>query len=381
MTWHEQKCGTFALQPTEMNKISLPTLFVFLLFFSLFAQGQRQMPTSPNCLCFNKFLLAIEDIDTANVEDLESTLSTAFHELKQQDPSFKRCSDYLSISHSQWSKSKMKMLMSQSGCQITEKTKWLIENGPLIYELGVFTENHLKTQEQVENYEQVSDTILWNAIMNRYAYLKEKMPTFTDEQILKVQHPFYVDFIGKEFILSFSKHMDKRMTEMKLESTVTSSKQNHSFIKQDNVLSTLFEVEVTMTMRGKESKRTSNVLAFSTDSGENWYFVNLDFFKVEAISAIFPFLNSQALQALNNAAKASKYPANTPEELANHYCHCIDNALEMKSIVKEMKCWQMIPKHPVWQQKENRQEMYDAVAKGCPKGEKAPVFNMYRGGK
>lgn len=322
--------------------------------------------------------MAIEDIDTAKVEDLDSTLLAAFHELKQNDASFKRCSDYLSISHSQWSKSKMKMLMSQPGCQITEKTKWLIENGPIIYELGVFTENHLKTREKAENYQQVSDTALWNAIMNRYAYLNEQMPTFTDEQILKMQHPFYVDFMGKEFILSFSKHMDKRMTEMKLESTITSSKQNHSFIKQDSVLSTLLEVEVTMTMRGKESKRTYNVLAFSTDSGENWYFVNLDFFKIEAIGTIFPFLNSQALRVLNNAAKASKYPANTPEELAKHYCHCIDNALETKSIMKEMKCWQMIPTHPVWQQKENRQAVYKTVEKECPAGVKAPVFTSYK---
>lgn len=344
------------------------------LFLSVHSRGQ--IPTQ--CFCFEKFTTAIEGVDTSSIEKLDSALLYTFNELKENDIIFKRCSDYLSLSYSFWTMGKMHMLFENQYCQPSEKVKWLIKNGPIIYEMGFMVEKEVKTREKDEDYNIITDSIRWESMLRYYSVHWNNELTLTDEQILDKHHPNYLDFMGKEYVIKNARFMEK---QTKLEYSTSPMEQAHSFIEQGEVLSTVFMEKIEVVYNDQKRTATVKWLAFSTNSGEKWHFVNLRQFKLDAVSAIFPFLNSTALVAKRDGDLANKYPASNPQELAEYFCDCMGDAVEKKNMMKEMGCSKIISTHPIWKQKELKPAVYEAVKKTCPENTKTLIFSFYNFGK
>ncbi|WP_375560437.1 hypothetical protein ACE193_22525 [Bernardetia sp. OM2101] len=340
-----------------MKKI-LPILF--FIFFSNFAYSQDVSP--PICDCFDYLATALEEEDKKGNLVEEDQFIEVFNTLKITNPNFEKCAGYYSLSFNVWTKGKFRIL-SQSGCKMSEKTLELIEKGPIIYEMNFKLEKEIEKFHEDDVYELVSDT----TILNNLEKQAEKFLWASYGNDGKLITPFYtteyLSVYGKEKIDEMAKMQFAALQEMNIKVQKIEVIELDSLLRQDSVLSTQLEVNISVSKDEEVLEQKTLLLAISLNKGENWYFFNRTNDQLLSLSFLMNYINPYFLEKKLADEKGRKLNINTIEELADYFCDCMNNLSPTDFFGGE--CMKTAQNHELWKVKENKDLMKKYLKKNC----------------
>lgn len=333
-----------------------------LLLINLAAFSQ----TDFRCACMDIFAEKLEAIDQEEVDKLADHIGEIFFSLKAENAQFKTCSDHLSLTFSFWTKMKLNMFFSMTNCKYSETVKEMVGAGPLIYEMDFHVEKLLKEAHEGDSIQLVEDSLVSLALSaDAFTYLNasytgdgETFCAYTPAEYLTYmeKNSFMIALEGIPALFKREKIKIKKITPVPMA----------TFLKQDDVYTTLAKTDVEFDMKGTTKPQEQILLAVSQDAGKHWKFIRMEREKLTALGALMDYINPFAIQQKFNDEKAANYPATSPEELGTYFCDCM-NENKKEDFMEMIDCMNILKLHPLWEVREIRQQVFQYVKENCEK--------------
>ncbi len=334
------------------------------LLLLLFAtNASAQYPS--RCNCIQRFANDLELMDTNQVvNELSDAVLDRFKRLKREDEKFRLCSDYYTLAFNLWTLGKLRIVQGLGQCELSEKVKAIIESGPLIYEMDFALESKIEEEHKAMNYEENRDSAVLKKLGAKAKDYLDAFFKIDSTEYLRSTIKKYVDFHTEETILSqfvFIERLQKEKAMHVLNINVTPPEY---LIQVENNLSTLIEVDYTLSTDDSEKTLNGQLLAMSKDEGANWKFIDIINEELISLWVVVDDLYPIALESKLAKEKAKKINADSPEGLADMYCNCMEQ-IEVDSFENLMNCINKVKESPYFKSKKDRKKVHQHVFENC----------------
>lgn len=330
----------------------------------LLVTAQAASATTPLCRCIGLFTAKLDQLETEDGTDISDQNLEAFQALKAENSQFKRCSEYFNLKMNAFSAGKLKMVGEDSDCAISQKTLYRISEGPLFYDMDINLEKALQEAKAEEVWVEEDNPDLEVEVTSRAWSMMDALYTGDMDAYFEFLPETYIDLQVREVLRDKVERTPDEMERSNISIPSLQFSLHIPFYRNGDVIQTILHLDATVVFDGDTAIHPVQIFAISLNGGEHWYFMDLIENDLMALAALVDEMNPFVLQTALSMKLLAENPAETHEELGDHFCECNDH-LEEYDLEGLFRCMEILTLNPLFQTNDDIRAVHDYVKEHC----------------